>query len=126
MFILKIGDWSGDGHKVKYEFKFKLLNGTSLDQLRKAHFKAEDKYGSVNDYLTSDFNIPIALVKKHFPEVEERTIPEELALAWMGLLMDIDNKAKVAYVKENLPSFHFYGDGKGSRIIDNVGYNEVI
>lgn len=125
MFILTIGDWSQDGHGVSEDYRFRLEEGTTLDSLREVHFKLVDKYGSVDDYLQESADYREKLISAHFPDQLGEGVGENLALAWMGLLMEEDSTVKVTYVPDTTQRFHFYGKDKHGRHIESVGYDSL-
>lgn len=127
-----VGDWSDDGHgKCEY---FTVESNVPVDQLREAHFAAEEKIGINIGHICSDYEDSViddeVLVKlqpfigaKLYERVKDYVDPSDMVKIWIACLMQVDPTIKLEIVdEESLPSINFYGHDAKGRHLSTPGY----
>jgi hypothetical protein len=131
-FRMSIGDWSDDGHG-KHE-DFIISSNVPVNVVREAHFTMRDELGfSIEDIcseyedsvIDSKITKTIMELGYEFEDIEDGEAgmyPEEMVRLWIFLLQKVDTNLELKIIKDEIPTFHFYGfDGK-NRHIGQVGY----
>jgi len=124
IFVLPIGDWSGDGHGHCKDFRVEIDG--SLEQAREAHFKG------CRDIL--DIHKVCGRYREHGyaewpewcsfrPQDTDWIEPEDMAELWVELLNKADPTLNARLLEsDSIPMLPFYGHDEQGRHIRFVGY----
>jgi hypothetical protein len=131
-FRMSIGDWSDDGHGKHKDFI--VESNVPVQVVREAHFAMENTLG-INiediccDYedsvVSSETTRAIRELGFEFEDIdngEAGMYPEEMVRLWIFLLQKVDPDLELEIIKDEIPTFHFYGFDSQKRHIGQVGY----
>lgn len=149
-FYLPIGDWSKDGHGECE--KILIESDSSLEDIREAHFKIEEKTGIdiheiANEYedntMKSDTCLEIIelgldinnYLSEMYEELRKDNILDEkiyyiesygMGKLWVDLLNKTDKSLNIKICEnKEIPIIHFYGFDRKGRHIKTVGYGTL-
>jgi hypothetical protein len=125
---IQIGDWSGDGHGQHEDFHFQ--SNKSIKDVRKAYFRAKNKYPTLCPETFcceyEDCAVPNKITKEAKKlgfKIGKFCTCEDMAeyVAWFCKLGDIELDLKLT-TQENPPTLAFYGFDENEQHIGFFGY----